>query len=139
MKLRWDMIFGLGLLITFFMPWLKPILFMPVSVQGSGFSIANSPDIQGWFLYIVPALALLVVLTSFLKNFNNRWLRVIAGLIPLATVAWSLNELKNLMGSWGLLFENLQAFISWGLCFAVLFSLFLFLNGLFGRGKSNQF
>ena len=135
MKFRWDMVFGLGLLVSFFLPWLKPILFLPGTVQGSGFSIANSPDIQGQFLYIVPALALLVVLTSVLPNFNNRWFRILAGFIPLGAVGWALNGMKNSMGSWALLFENLPVFVSWGLYIAITFSMLLFLNGVFGRAK----
>ena len=135
MKFRWDTVFGLGLLVSFFLPWLKPILFLPGTVQGSGFSIANSPDIQGQFLYVVPALALLVVLTSVLPNFNNRWFRILAGFIPLGAVGWALNGMKNSMGSWALLFENLPVFVSWGLYIAITFSMLLFLNGVFGRAK----
>ena len=135
MTLRWDLVLGLGLVGSFFLPWLQKVFYMPETVFGSGFNIANSPEIDGVYLYIVPALGGLVVLSALMRNFNNRWFRIFAGFIPLLVVGWSLYALnEQLGGDWATLMEALPVFVDWGLYVGIFFAFMLLIHGIFGKG-----
>lgn len=134
MKLKWDLIFGAGLLLSFFLPWVRPNFMLP---QGSGFAVASNPDIPLWFLYLVPALAVLVVISSLLTNFHNRWFRIFAGLIPLGAVIWGLTAVNGLFsGKWSDTFQFLQSVLNWGIYIAILFAVLLLMHGIFGKART---
>ncbi len=134
MKLRWEMIFGIGLLASFFLPWLKPS-FLPL--KGSGYAIASHPEIPLWYLYVLPVLAVLVTISSLLSNFHNRWFRIFAGFIPLAAVVWGLTAINGLFGGdWSQTFEFLPSILDWGIYVGIVSSVLLLMHGLFGKART---
>ena len=135
MKLRLDTILSAIMIGAFFLPWVQYPQASEDSIFGkqvtaTGYSLSSDPEIQLLFLYIVPALAIIVFLTSFLR-FNNRWLRILAGLIPLGTVVWAVTFFSKQMNFTVMQFlEILPGFLNWGFYISLACALGLLLNGL---------
>jgi len=140
MKLRFDTVLSLIMLGAFFLPWGQIVIpsedsMFGTQVSGSGYVMASHPEIQAVFLYIVPALALIVLLTS-LMPFNNRLFRILAGLIPIGAVIWAVMHFSGVMllGVFDFL-ELLPAFLNWGFYISLACAIGLFLNGFWGLRK----
>jgi len=130
MKFRLDTVLSLLMFLAFFLPWGKGF------IAGSGYSFATSPNANLQFLFVVPVLAGIVFLTSFMP-IENRWARILAGLIPLVAVIWAINTFSGQMNLG--VFEFLKlvpAFLTWGFYISLALASALLLNGIWGLKKS---
>jgi len=110
MKFRLDTVLSLLMFLAFFLPWGKGF------IAGSGYSFATSP--------------------SFMP-IENRWARILAGLMPLVAVIWAINTFSGQMNLG--VFEFLKlvpAFLTWGFYISLALASALLLNGIWGLKKS---
>lgn len=122
------MLFG-----SFFTPWSK--LF---AAKGSGFQLARNPEIQGSGLFVIPVLALIILL-CLMAGKRIRWVQFLVGLVPLLSLVGSIIYLGKQGGSDPIsVFSNIKPFIDWGVYFAIACGLVLSLLALFGREKKND-
>jgi len=131
MKNRLDTIFAALLFGCFFLPWSKFF-----ALQGSGFDLAVHPELDAAALFVIPALALLVIATGLLGKFNTRWLQVFVGLVPVLGLIGGILHFSHQTGaSPGDAFATLKTFIGWGVYASIGAGLLLSLNGFFQKPK----
>ena len=121
------------LLASFFMPWSAFF-----AAKGSGLALAQNPDFQGAALFVLPALALIVLLCLLARR-RVRWLQFLVGLVPLVSAVIGLYQLgqQGGGGSIGTVFETVKPFIDWGVYVAIGSGLLLTFLSLF-KNKSAQ-
>ena len=104
---RIEVLLSVGLLIAFFLPWVKVFFF-----TGSGYDIGVQLNGNVW---LIPAASIAVIAVAF-YNLNTKLVSLIAGALPFAALAWGYTELKKDV------FEVLSvgAYLSLGLGVALL-------------------
>jgi len=134
MKKAFEILLGAVLLGSFFTPWSKFF-----GLKGSGLDLAKSPQIDGVFLYVVPALAALFLVFKIAFSNKSRGMQLLTGLVPMLSFIGGLVYIgqkteSNLLDA----FSNVRGFIDWGVYLALGAGLLLFISALFKPKNHDQ-